>query len=339
MDNKIRNKKHTTYAQVALQQGFQQVVSFQPKHIHLKQQTVDAFTFTKSHWITKRIPFPDIIYDIGYYHQTNDVKKIMRLQRKWGHLILGYSMGNKMKIHNHLIKSAQLKPYLIPTWIIHNPHDILPYLEQGETFILKPLNGWGGKHIFTLRKQNHFFTIHENKRTITIKPNKLLHTLRNKMNNKRFVMQPWLNIRFLDGKIADHRVLIQKNKTGSWTIRATGTRIGRQGHITSNLKSGANIVRTLTFLKEQFGVKKAEDIYQEMHTLAHRVVTFLEQSYRKRFIEFGIDLAVTRQGELKLIEVNVKPGRRILKQLGSKKDYQQTIEAPFQYARYVLEHK
>ncbi len=327
-------------SKAALRAGFDELIVFTPQDVHLPSQTINAYQWTQKGWVqNKKSPFPFIIYDIGYYHSDKEYSQNLGLQKNSKVPFVGYCLGNKIKIYNILSKSQQLRSYLIPTHRVKGTGHFFRCLQHYLSVILKPANTWGGKGILKVVKKNNHYLIHEKNRQNAMSHDQLSNVVKKRIKTGTHVLQPWVNIRSSKGNVADHRVLIQKNKFGQWTIRGIATRIGASGYIISNLKRGGRAVKTLPYLKKEFGRERSAAMYQTLQQLSHDICIFLEKFEKKRFVEFGIDFAIDRRGDIKIIEVNVKPGRKILETTGTKEIRRETFLAPFYYARSILDKK
>ncbi|WP_202079061.1 YheC/YheD family protein [Caldalkalibacillus salinus] len=337
MKNSLKYKKSlTSLALAAMEAGFKQVVAFTPRDVHLAKRKIHALEFTPNGWVKRVVPFPSIIYDRGYYTSPEDARMAIRLQSKVP--FVGYSMGTKLNIHRHLKKSKEISPYLIPTTLMTNIDDVIKALSENQ-LILKPVNGWGGRGIYRLEREDdaHRYTVYQNQEQYELDEYQVRKKLQ-VLKHKRYIMQPWLDIRGKDERIADHRVLIHKDHTGVWNILGIVTRLGPEGNVTSNVKSGGDLVHTMDYLTTQFDHSQAEDMYREMEDLSYKIASHLEKSYRRRFFEFGIDFAICRDGSLKLIEVNIKPGKNILKVTATQEMREKVFRASFDYAYHVINH-
>jgi glutathione synthase/RimK-type ligase-like ATP-grasp enzyme len=328
----------TILAKIALEAGFREVIAFTPRDVNFKQRNVVAYVYREGHWTKERCKFPSIIYDIGYY--TNSSPLAARLQARSGVPFVGYSMGSKWMIQRHLMRFSPLRPYLINTHFLRSARSAITLLKAYRKVMIKPWNSFGGKGIVQIESTSDGCIIRRNQKEGKGRSLKQTHRFIQRLLKKgNYIIQPWIDIRSGRGLIADHRVLIQKNEVGEWEIRGIGTRIGRPGNITSNVKSGGQVVPTLSYLKEEFGEKKGEQLFDEIKELAYNIARCLEKSYRKRFVEFGMDIALDRSGRIKIIEVNIKPGRTILRVVSDESIRQATIRSPIYYAKYVLDKK
>lgn len=326
----------TKLAKIALESGFRDVKAFTPRDVELKRKRVTAYVYRDDQWTKERCSFPSIIYDIGYYTKSSPLAA--RIQTRSGVPFVGYSMGSKWTIQRHLKRFSELRPYLIPTHFLRSARGAMALLKAYPKIMIKPWNSFGGKGIVQMEATSEGYIIRRNqkegKRRALKQASRFIQRL---LKKGKYIMQPWIDIRTSKGLIADHRVLIQKNEVGVWVIRGIGTRIGRSGNITSNVKSGGRVVPTLPFLEEEFGEKMGTELYENISKLGYGIARSLEKSYRRRFVEFGLDIAVDRSGDIKIIEVNIKPGRTILRVVGDQIIRQATLKSPIYYAKYLLD--
>lgn len=334
-----RPENFRRHVQSALAEKFDGVIIYTPKDVNMERLQIRGNVFQNGSWTRKTVPYPKINMDIGFYPpalvgRASLVKKSKQLR------FTGYGLGNKCKIQSHLLSSSVLQPLLLPTEQVNNAQQFIKFLKKHGSIMLKPINGWGGKGIIrvTIGKEN--FVIQRDGVRKQILPNASLDSYIWRVLKKgRHLMQKWIDIRNKNGKVFDIRALMQKKDEGDWVMTGMAVREGMKDKITSNIKSGGDAYKVADYLEKEFGSEKGEVLTKSIAEVAEYIPEFVEKSYRSRLSELGIDLAVDSSGRLWLIEINIKPGKMIIKRLHGKKAWEQCLHIPYQYARNLTVKK
>lgn len=323
------------HARAAIAEQFGGVVAYTPEDVDLERGLIRGYVFRGDTWRRQTTSYPKMNMDIGFYQTPASIGKAGRVKKTKQIRFTGYGLGNKWKIQSHLLESDFLKPYLLPTEQVKTSQQFIQFLKKHGRIMLKPINGWGGRGIVKVILEEDRFTVHQNgKPTLRLPLERLGPYIRGVLKNGgRHIMQKWIDIRNQNGQVFDIRALMQKNSKGAWQLTGTAVREGRKQSITSNIKSGGSAYEAGSYLKKEFGEEKGEALTKSITEVANYIPEFTEKSYMKRLTELGIDLAVDKSGKLWLLEINIKPGRAVIRQVYGKKAWEQSFQRPFQYAR------
>ncbi|WP_169088374.1 YheC/YheD family protein [Paenibacillus sp. PL91] len=335
----MRPENFTRHARSAIAEKFEGVIIYTPKDVNLQKRQIHGCVYQSGGWTRKTVPYPKINMDIGFYPPALEgraslVKKSKQLR------FTGYGLGNKCKIQSHLVGSSVLKPHLLPTEKINSSQQFIQFLKKHEIIMVKPINGWGGRGIIKVTLEKERFVVQRDgagKQSLPI--DRLDSYIRGVLKSGRHLMQKWIDIRNKNGKVYDIRALMQKKDDGEWVMTGMAVREGMKNKITSNIKSGGDAYKVAEYLEGEQGSEEGEALTKSIVEVAEYIPDFVEKSYNSRLSELGIDLAVDRSGKLWLIEINIKPGKMIIKRLYGKKAWEQCLHIPFHYARNLLEKK
>lgn len=307
--------------------------------IDVKRQRIYALYYLpdEKRWERRWVRFPHIIYDHVRYHPTEQFKRYAAFKKSG--LIpssyLGYS--HKLGVMEALSNSPELKSYIPTTLPFQRGEELFPFLEEGAA-VLKPINGTGGRDIFSVEKEGGGFRISgksiEGRRLHheRIDKKRLQEILNPFLKREQYMMQRRIPIQY-QGRTCDTRVLVQKDGKGEWNVTGMGTRIGRRHLIVSNLAKGASAMRTEQFIQAYLH-RDPEPIRREIEKISLLIVQRLEERYG-RFVEFGLDLGITPDGSFQLIEANSKPDRKIFLRTGQLSAYREAIRRPIEYHLYL----
>jgi hypothetical protein len=154
------------------------------------------------------------------------------------------------------------------------------------------------------------------------------------IGNRVYLMQPMLELKGPDGEPFDLRVLMQKDKSGHWTLTGVAARLGAPDSVTANLHGGGTAASAEDVLTRLFGELRGAELAQEVSRMSFLIVARLEQTWG-RFAEIGLDFGIDRSGKLWFIEANSKPGRASMRSAGRDAALA-AAGRPLSYARSIL---
>jgi hypothetical protein len=296
----------------------------------------------KGIWEEDERPLPALLYDRCFYGEDEHSKQCMPivswLKSRDDITFLGYGLPNKLELYESL-KTSILSPYLPVSQLVTNEGIVLSELEKHKKLILKPINGSQGYGIYYLKKQqkNYHVKTEKQKQIISrIFPNekKLLQWLKLLIKQRKYLVQPYLELSNNELQPFDIRILLQKNETGKWTDRGKGIRTGTTGGLLSNLSAGGTVsdfdswVLTLTAQTKDF-------LFNELNYIITNLTDVLEKMFMPLF-EIGLDIGLAKNGSLWILDVNSKPGRKVV--LSTKPELAETLYlAPLLYGKLRTE--
>lgn len=320
-----------------------QLIIFPPMNVNWKNRQVTAWRYHQPvrRWLKEKHPIPQLIYDRCYYTDTTHYRTykpyIDRLRQDPSVHLLGKPLGGKLQTHLMLQKSPPLSPYLLPTKKFGSTTDLISGMKLYTSVLIKPNGGSHGRGVAAITPRGRSFRVRGRSRSnrpfhlILHSGSSLIHWVGRFIGQTPYIIQPFLNLRSMDGRPFDIRILVQKNGEGKWVTTGTAVRTGRPGSLTSNLHGGGHAENTEKFLRKNYSPEKAKDILQSIQYLAENVPIQIEQEHG-RLLELGLDVGVDRQGNVWLLEANSKPGRSVFLQTGEREVRRQSVRLPIQYA-------
>lgn len=293
-------------------------------------------------WINDEFPVPSIIYDRCLYgddeHSKLCLPIVSWLKNRNDITFLGYGLPNKFDLYDSL-KNTPLSAYLPPTQLAVDSKIILKELNKLKKIVLKPINGSQGFGIYSLKKNDKTFHVktEKQKRIISrIFPNeaKLLQWLQPLINQHQYLLQPFLELSNNEFQPFDIRVLLQKNNEGVWGELGRGIRVGSPGGILSNLSAGGSVI-TFSDWTSSLPPTKGKFIREEIDYILSQLPLLLEKEFLPLF-ELGIDIAHAKNGSIWILDINSKPGRKVL--LETQPDLKENLFlAPLLYGKHLFE--
>ena len=311
-----------------------QVCTFSPANIFLGKNEVFGFLFCKDtrSWIKGRFPLPSFIYDRLYYSSPSQsrsyVEKIQWLKKHRSITFLGCGLPNKWEVFQKLQLEKDVQPFFLPTkkyTLSHFKKMTLTYKEV----ILKPVNGSQGLGIIKVNQSLECVEVtkdgeHCVKFTSLLPFNDWIKT-----KKASFILQPFLSLLTVNQEPFDIRILLQKGSNGEWLDRYRAIRHGEVGKITANLATGGAIRQYEDWIK-QFSQADRNELEATITRLVRDLSKELDKKFHPLF-EIGVDIAIDCNLNPWILDINSKPGHKMIEMTANEQIKQQTYEAPARY--------
>ncbi len=292
---------------------------FSPTDIDLNQKVVKGKKFcpTSNRWVNNCFSIPLFIYDRCFYENEVVYKKhfpyVSWLKSQADVVFLGHGLPNKWFVYNLLKEDHIIHSFLPKTELLIDDEQVFTMFENDHSVLLKPMSGSQGKGIFVLAKEERSFSLLAKKenqhfyKKVTEKQVK--HLLYKISKRYKYLLQPFLSLTNDEQRPFDLRVFLQKDERGQWGEIGRGIRAGKVGDFTSNLASGGKIVPYQKWLRS-LSRKDQVVLQKNINELLERIPKVLENHYP--LFELGLDFGFDQTGKLWLLEVNSKPGRKVI---------------------------
>ncbi|UQZ35909.1 hypothetical protein C2I18_21640 [Paenibacillus sp. PK3_47] len=325
-----------------------EVLVFNPEGVAADGQSVRGYIWINGQWEYKQAAAPDILYNRCLYATPGDRRKAAAaLNALYRTLPWSRGLPGKWQVYEILRRSLKAARWLPETRLYTGTGDLGTMLAEREYGIfLKPHTGSHGKrtlHAVRLNgKQGGGLSLRgrdgENKpfRHAFSRVADGLDWIHEFIGQRRYIIQPYLQLTGNGGQPFDVRVLVQKNGRGAWSLTGMAVRMGHRGSLTSNLHGGGTAVPALPFLLAEYG-NTANDLIEELEEAAALLPPLLEEACG-RLGELGLDFGIDAGGRIYLLEANSKPGRTVFRLTGDRRAAKLAAENPLRYARHLLLH-
>lgn len=291
-------------------------------------------------WVDSEFAIPTILYDRCFYgddeHSKQCIPIVSWLKSRNDITFLGYGLPNKLDLYETL-KNSVLSAYLPPSQLVSNCSIVLKELAIKKKLILKPINGSQGYGIYYIKKNEKTYHVKTEKQKNIISrifPNetKLIQWLQTLIKQHKYLLQPYLELSNDELQPFDIRILLQKDEHGSWVERGKGIRKGNTGGILSNLSAGGSVIDFPSW-SQTLPTAKYDYICYELEYIITNLPNLLEKEFMPLF-ELGVDIGVAKNGSIWILDVNSKPGRKVLFQ--TQPELKETLyQAPLLYGKYL----
>ncbi|TKC18129.1 YheC/YheD family endospore coat-associated protein [Robertmurraya kyonggiensis] len=302
----------------------------------------ELYSHQQNRWLKKKFPLPDVLYDRCFYGEdfhSRQCKGIVSwLKSKDNVRFLGYGLPNKLELYE-VLSNSKLSAYLPKTVKVTSPLMVQSLLQTFQRIILKPSNGSQGNGVYYIEMQKRHYIVKTDKleqqvSRVFADEALLLNWLERLLKKKEFMLQPYLSLTNEQHEPFDIRSLLQKDRNGNWITVGKGIRQGKVERIVSNLSAGATVIDYETWI-QSIPEQKRNFINEEIKFILESLPHLLEENFHPLF-ELGVDIGVAKDHSIWILDVNSKPGRKVL--LTSQPGLQDYLyESPLLYANTIME--
>ncbi|MBP1971729.1 glutathione synthase/RimK-type ligase-like ATP-grasp enzyme [Virgibacillus natechei] len=284
---------------------------FSPKDIDYDEMLIRGYFYENKQWVPKVVEYPDVIYDRlrlrgikGYTKVYEELQDIPFTNEFYGNSI------SKLEVYDKLQATKELDDTIIPYQKVHRVRDIFHYIEHYGEVILKPDVGSFAKGVHFISKStidDYFVAEGENESHY----NEMMLTqyLRDLLKKGTFIVQKYIETRTKEGQPFDIRVHMMKDGNGEWSSVESYPRVGINHAAVLVASKGGYMSKLSGFLERNYGKKNVAYIEQLIESLSEKITYSFEGLYEENLGEVALDLAIDKEMQLSLIEVNVnKPG-------------------------------
>ncbi|MGR3763413.1 YheC/YheD family endospore coat-associated protein [Rossellomorea sp. NS-SX7] len=315
---------------------------FSPQDICPHEETVAGYAFNKDsgNWEQETFDIPTFIYDRTYYDkslQSRQAKAVVQWLKNQADIrFLGYGLPHKWHLYEKL-KDSPLSSYIPETFLLNDHYHLFNLLIKHKDIIIKPVDGAHGFAVYHLLLSNNELTVRTTKnqqiaeQSFSSKDTFLKWAERMLEQFTFIAQQRVINRTQLDTPF-DYRILLNKDKNGDWREFQRAVREGPIGGILTNISRGGSY-----FSQEEWENRYPEAnwdfINAELNEILNELPQLLEDQFSPLF-ELGVDVLLARDGSLWILDINSKPGHKIVETL-SIEMLDSLHQSPLDYCEYL----
>jgi hypothetical protein len=310
------------------------IVAFSGRNLSLLDRCAYGLYYDplQNRWRYGALPLPSVAYRRSFHRSAMAVDQ---LQGDLGIHLFNSRRYDKWQLHELLSEDPWLAQHLPETALITKGFSVSDWVDRSGPAILKPADLSRGRGIlFVLPDSTGYRLIDcrkERNDQRELSKAELDRFVQKSMTRRPYLCQRKLDLAVIAGAPFDIRVVMQRTPAGEWSCTGIECRVAAEGHLVTNLASGGRALWLADALQQAFdGRLEPESVHLQVKVLAHRFCTQLDET-GARFAEFGIDLALDREGKLWFIEANVLPVFHGFRSL-DRPLYRQMLRAPMLYA-------
>lgn len=185
------------------------------------------------------------------------------------------------------------------------------FFERGNIVFLKPRAGNRGNQIFVLRRTKGGIALryydHGDQRSLSpITLDAALGVVEAAAEDRNYIVQEGVDSLRYDGSVFDVRI-VMVNDSERWHS-ILETRLAPSDSDLSNIFQGGSIRVTEDLLEQMLGATAATEVEKEIRRVSHDLAEHLHSQFPGELMEIGFDMLIDSNRQLRLVEVNAKPG-------------------------------
>ncbi|WP_200415917.1 YheC/YheD family protein [Virgibacillus salexigens] len=276
---------------------------FESTDIDFTKNEINADICVNSNWERIRVPFPDVINNVGTGKRSLAERKLRRVIP-----FTSYHVGNKFQLPKLIAKHRKYAELLVPFQLCRNENIIFEFLQKNNKVVFKALSSNRGENIFFVTKKGSRYILSEHKKEKVLSYDAFTNWLRTVILGKkdRFIIQRYIHTRTKNGEPYHIRAHVQKNGEGLWVLTHIYPRVGNKKSNLSNVATDGRVEDFHAFLEQEFG-KNGATYEHDILRLSLELAQYLDKLHYFALDELGIDLAIDEHGKYWMHEANNGP--------------------------------
>lgn len=298
-------------------------------------------------WTQMMLPLPDVVYNRIPTRKDElrpEVQQTIHSLLRHSHIrLFNPFFFNKWTLFEWLNKTKSTKRYIPATKRLTSLQDLELFLKHFPTVYLKPARGKAGKGIMRIetgspKAKNSYRLIIQTFRKSHISLHthlpKLWAVLKEQIGSEDYIIQQGIRLSSYQNRPFDLRVLVQKNRKGSWSLTGIGARVAGKLSITTHVPRGGSIDEPEKCLIATFGREAARSILLKVKKTAYSIARRIEKASGHTLGEMSMDLGVDTSGQIWFFEANSRPMKFDEPDIRKK-----SLERIIQYSLYLSKAK
>ncbi len=267
-------------------------------------------------WRKRRFPLPPVIYN-RISERSWENRPVNQAFLKWadrqpGITLLNPRFLNKPEVFQALAPYGELRRFL-PLTAAATRENLRSFLRTEQAFFLKPADGCRGQGILYLQKTpGGGWQIQDavtGRRRTAVEEEVETILARRGLPESGGILQQAVERAAYRGRPFDLRALAQKDGSGRWQYVGAAARIAAKGRILTHVVNGGSRAPLKSVLTAARGLRRRRDeIGEELRWLCETLSILLEKQLPGCWGVLALDLALTPEGKVFLLEVNARPG-------------------------------
>ncbi|TCS96778.1 YheC/YheD family protein [Hazenella coriacea] len=269
---------------------------------------------TKVKWVRKLTTLPPVIYNRvpnRVEERRPSMQETIENLKKIPHLhFYNPSFFDKWTLYQDL-NTTKLHSYLPETSLLDQPQTFKQMLFRYPILYLKPIDGKAGIGMIQITQEpEEIKLIHqtakrkEKKQFTTFTD--LWPTIQQLCKQQPYLIQQGISLATYQGKPFDVRILLQKNRKGSWALTGIGIRVAGKSAISTHVPMGGRIENVQRVFQSVFG-KRKNDMLKKVEEMGLQLAQSIDNKQSSPLGEMSMDLGVEPQGHCWFFEANAKP--------------------------------
>ncbi|MFB4162319.1 YheC/YheD family protein [Alteribacillus sp. JSM 102045] len=318
-----------------------ELFSFTPKNIDWKSKRIKGCSFRNQKWETTIFRFPDAVYNRCYQKKGKTIKRLEKYIGK-NKCFNTITFFNKWELYK-ILSITDLNAYLPRTWVYQKKR-FKNLLEIRKQLILKSCYGYLGRRVYLVeaKTDDQPYKVYQD----TLKRPKYIFEdaapfykkIDELTSRKQHIVQEYVPSERAAGRIADIRMLVQKNSKGKWAVTNGISRIAQKDYYVTNCSNRICLAEEVLSLVVK-DTKEQHDLYEIMIQMSIKMSKLIEK-HLGILGEIGIDMVIDENKNIKIIEVNGKLQKNLYHKVRETFPERELVyKRPIEYAYFLASKK
>lgn len=307
---------YRTYAKLYKNKGL--LFVFSGPALAGKSHTIGGFSYNHEQqlWQYGEFPYPDVVIDRCYPNVPLYHRKLIHVIGP-GRIINNKSNISKWDFHTALLNEPDLKTHLPESALLTDNSVLTGFLDKYRQVFAKPTGGMKGIGIVQISRRSdkklkcQYTRDTEIITQTVLSPAEIWPVLKKAAGRSRpYIIQQAIPRLTFQGAPFSFRVWAMKNGKGRWVMPGMFAKSASQNGFLTNFTAGAKLIplnELLSTVTAKIACKRA-DLLASLEKLAVQTGAALDKKYGP-LSELGLDIVISSDGKLWLIEANGNPGK------------------------------
>ncbi|MEC0227773.1 YheC/YheD family endospore coat-associated protein [Paenibacillus alba] len=327
---KTGNERLSLYNRAAKQL---QLTPFYTSLHQIGEKSAHGYLYSQNKYTLVRRPIPKVTHNRAITLSPVLKRKLKQLSKS-SIVFNRQNRYDKYYIYKLLHQNASLRSYL-PVSLKYSTKSLQAAMSTYPALFIKPTNDSIGNGIIKIAKHASgnwlFYWKRGNPKLVSVK--EIIAKITKIVGKRTYMIQEAISLATYKGRPYDLRISVQRGETGAWQVTGMVGKVAGLGSHVTNVAKGGKVRRT----EELFKHNELDN--KTMKTALHQASISILRDLSKKLphlADVGLDIGITNQGHIKLIEVNGRDQRYSFKKAKMKTTFYRTYETPLQYAKYLL---
>ncbi|WP_172372066.1 YheC/YheD family protein [Sporosarcina jiandibaonis] len=243
----------------------------------------------------------------------------------------------KWRKHTLMCGNKKLETY-VPDAIEFSKRNLWNFIDRYSEVIVKPTYGSRGRNIYKLSSlgKGKYEIHYKNQKQPFIDRDTAFAYLEQKIGSRSFIIQQYIPLAKIEQSLFDIRVMTQRvNLTSPWAVTGKVAKVAGSGFIvTNNRMSNGSVLpveKAIRGAHPSISSEKNTSLLKDIDRIALLATESLTRYYKEQRV-YGFDMAIDTQGDIWIIEVNLRPLISHFRKLQDQSMYR-TIRYKYKYER------
>ncbi len=312
--------------------------------IDLERKVCRAYVKKEGQYVRERITLPSVIHNRALQLKSAEQRQITRLLLQG---IQVYNVRNRYHKH-HVHDMLQQDPFLkahLPYAVKATPESLAYMMQHYNDLVIKPSSGSIGHGIMRLfQQEGHWKLTCETRAsrsgwaTFRLNRGQLPSAALRRIFRHAYLIEERIPLIRHEGRPVDLRVSVQRGGDGLWSVTGMFAKAAPAHTFVTNIAQGGKVM----MVSEALGLNEPGTglfhLEARVAAVAARIAHTLSASL-PHLADLGLDLGITRGGDIFFIECNGRDQRYGFRKAGMREHWQLTYSKPMAYGRLLLDQK